>query len=493
MASSSKEVNLCGKRNPEDDDLETKPFLKKHKDEEKKEETPEGLADSLQHKSDQANLISLKEEESTVEGRDDTPDFVEEASVIKNTLFMGRIPHRAPLSHIVAFFKDVGEVVHVRLAIKRDGGRTGSGFVEFASPYETKKALEKKDGECLLDRKIYLKVPKLSSSLTLPTYQDFLPRQEDETPPADFAEEVLFVASLSPQTKILDIFDFCQDVGEVVSVRLIANHEGKPVGCAFVEFLSANEAKKVLENKNGDYLHGHKIILMRGHGETPNFAEHRLIVNHTGKHVGKGFVEFASAKEAEKALEKKNGEYLQDGEIFLKAANIAPFPPPKWCVDHKVWYEDYLGQERDEAAVEGLAETPYFVEEARKKTLFVTNLPPRTSIQRMMYFFQDFEVVRVRLIVDQSGKHMGCGYFEFASANEAEKALEQRNGKSLRYHKIFLELAEIAPYPLQPMYKLAEKLWYEDNLLREPNLKQQKAKSNGFCGKKITFSYGDDC
>jgi len=38
-----------------------------------------------------------------------------------------------------------------------------------------------------------------------------------------------------------------------------------------------------------------------------------------------------------------------------------------------------------------------------------------------LYFFQDFEVVRVRLIVDQSGKHMGCGYFEFASANEAEK------------------------------------------------------------------------
>ncbi|KAG7624761.1 RNA recognition motif domain [Arabidopsis thaliana x Arabidopsis arenosa] len=407
MASSSKEVNLCGKRNPEDDDLETKPFLKKHKDEEKKEETPEGLADSLQHKSDQANLISLKEEESTVEGRDDTPDFVE--------------------------------------------------------------ALEKKDGECLLDRKIYLKLPKLSSSLTLPTYQDFLPRQEDETPPADFAEEVLFVANLSPQTKILDIFGFCQDVGEVVSVRLIANHEGKPVGCAFVEFLSAHEAKKVLENKNGDYLHGHKIILMRGHGETPNFAEAvatskkktlfvahltpqtiisdiinffkdvgqvvhvRLIVNHTGKHVGKGFVEFASAKEAENVR-----------VVFL-------------VIDEK--YEDYLGQERDEAAVEGLAETPYFVEEARKKTLFVTNLPPRTSIQRMLYFFQDFEVVRVRLIVDQSGKHMGCGYFEFASANEAEKALEQRNGKSLRYHKIFLELAEIAPYPLQHMYKLAEKLW----------------------------------
>ncbi|CAE6203658.1 unnamed protein product [Arabidopsis arenosa] len=56
------------KRNPEDD-LETKPFLKKHKD---KEETTKGLAnDSLQHKSDQ---------EETVEGLNDTPDFVEEAA-----------------------------------------------------------------------------------------------------------------------------------------------------------------------------------------------------------------------------------------------------------------------------------------------------------------------------------------------------------------------------------------------------------------------------
>jgi len=34
----------------------------------------------------------------------------------------------------------------------------------------------------------------------------------------------------------------------------------------------------VLENKNGEYFHGHKIILMRGHGETPDFAEVPLLV-----------------------------------------------------------------------------------------------------------------------------------------------------------------------------------------------------------------------
>ena len=39
--------------------------------------------------------------------------------------------------------------------------------------------------------------------------------------------------------------NFFSDIGEVVSVRLIVDHSGKHVGCGFVEFASANEAKKV--------------------------------------------------------------------------------------------------------------------------------------------------------------------------------------------------------------------------------------------------------
>ncbi|XP_010450596.2 PREDICTED: nucleolin [Camelina sativa] len=688
MASSSKEsaakVNLVGKRNSEDD-LENKPILKRHKETSEEKETTEGLADpsSLLQKSDQANLIPVKE---TVDGLDDTPeDFVEGAALMKNTLFIAGLSRHAKIQDIIDFFKDVGQVVDVRLAVKPyDGRRAGYGYLEFASPGETKKALEKKNGECLLNRKIILDVSnKIASSLGPPPKysldhkvwnEDCLRRQSrlvegDETPP-DFAEEVLFVANLSPQTKISDIKDFCNNDGVVVSVRLIVNQEGKHVGYGFVEFLSANEAKKVLEKKNGEYLHDQKILLMKGHGKTPvsadavsvrttktlfvahltpqtiisdiiNFFQDvgqvvhvRLIANNKGKHVGWGFVEFASANDAEKALEKKNGEYLQDGKIFLEAAKMDPFPPPKYCIDHKVWFEDHLRQEsllieedgameglaetpdiveevrkktlfvtnlppetkiitiieffkdvgeivgvrlivddrgkqvgcgfvefasaneaekaleqkngknlryrdflfrkifldvaerasypirpkycidhkvwfedhlrqeslliEEDGAMEGLAETPDIVEEVRKKTLFVTNLPPETKIITIIEFFKDVgEIVGVRLIVDDRGKQVGCGFVEFASANEAEKALEQKNGKNLRYRdflfrKIFLDVAERASYPIRPKYNLAEKLWYEDNLLREPNLKQQKEKSDGFCGKKTTFSPDED-
>jgi len=39
--------------------------------------------------------------------------------------------------------------------------------------------------------------------------------------------------------------NFFRDVGEVFSVRLIVDHRGKHVGCGFVEFASAYKAKKV--------------------------------------------------------------------------------------------------------------------------------------------------------------------------------------------------------------------------------------------------------
>ncbi|KFK23913.1 hypothetical protein AALP_AAs41247U000100, partial [Arabis alpina] len=59
-----------------------------------------------------------------------------------------------------------------------------------------------------------------------------------------------------------------------------------------------------------------------------------------GDHVDYGFVEFASANEAKKALETKNGEYIQDHDILLE---MPCGHPHKFCMNHKVWYrEDYL-------------------------------------------------------------------------------------------------------------------------------------------------------
>ncbi|CAL9247141.1 unnamed protein product [Arabidopsis halleri] len=58
-------------------------------------------------------------------------------------------------------------------------------------------------------------------------------------------QKTLYVTCLSPHTKISDIIDFFKDVGQVVSVKLALKREGKRLSSGFVEFSSANEAKKV--------------------------------------------------------------------------------------------------------------------------------------------------------------------------------------------------------------------------------------------------------
>jgi polyadenylate-binding protein len=242
--------------------LEANPILKRHKKINKKKVTTKAIAFSLQQndllvtKSDQANLISVKE-----------------AAVREKTLFVANLPYETKIPNIIDFFKKVGEVVRVQLIVNLKGKLVGCGFVEFASVNEAEEALQKKNGECLDNNKIFLDVANKKATYLPPKYcidhkvwdKDYRrleshPIEEDERPP-NSVEEVLFVANLSPQTKISDIFDFFNCVGEVVSIRLMVNHEGKHVGYGFVEFASADETKKALENKNGEYLHDHKIFI----------------------------------------------------------------------------------------------------------------------------------------------------------------------------------------------------------------------------------------
>ncbi|XP_020874171.1 polyadenylate-binding protein, cytoplasmic and nuclear [Arabidopsis lyrata subsp. lyrata] len=523
------------------------------------EETTKGFSDdTLQHKSDQANLVSVKE---TVEGLDDDiPDFVEYF-----TLHF----------YSIDFFNDVAQVVHVRLIVNHKGKHSGYGFVEFASANEAKKALEKKSGEYLHGHRIFLHLANYKKpAYFLPKYcidhkvwyDDYLGREsflieDDETEEGlddregllieknqaeeglydtpDSFEKVLFVANLSPQTKISDIKGLFKYFG-VVSVRLIVNNKGKHLGYAFVEFASAYRANKALKKKNGEYLHDRQIYLMKEHDETPDYVEAvaiakktlfvshlspqteisdiinffkdvgevvhvQLTLNNKGRHVGYGFVEFASADEEEKVrVVYSNDENRQvvilkrwnhDRKIVRRVVD-APYRPPKYCVDHKVWYDDYLRREgllmEENEAVKGLYETPDFVEPfaVTKKTLFASNLSHLTKISDIISFFKDVgEVVRVRLIVDHMGKPVGCGFIEFASAEEAEKALEKKNGERLRFSKICLDMAEIAPYPLRLKYNLAEKLWYEDKLRGGSlDLETKPKVVPKFCGKRIIFS-----
>ncbi|KAG5409893.1 hypothetical protein IGI04_006212 [Brassica rapa subsp. trilocularis] len=358
MASCSQKANLLGKRKPEDG-FGTELVLKKHKEKFEEKET-EARVELL---SDEANSVTVETEPILKGIREEKETAIGFSDEIK-----GR----------VELLENEANLISVE------------GLDE--GPEEAA-ALEKKKNEYLHKRKIFLDVAHKGALCLPPKYciDHKVWYQED------YLQQESLRIQENPN------INFLEDVGDVVSVRLIVNHEGKHVGYGFVEFASANQAKKI-------------------------------------KHVRLGFVEFASANEAEKALEK-NGEYLYDRDIFLD-----------------------------------------FVEEATYTILSSINIFKRVG-----------EVVRVRLIVDHRGESLGCGFVEFASAEEAKKAVQEKSGCA-----IYVKVAEKAPYLFRPkcnLADLAEKLWYEDKLRREgfglPSKSELRKEEAVFCGKKITFSDKD--
>ncbi|CAH2066604.1 unnamed protein product [Thlaspi arvense] len=390
------EANRLGKRKPEDD-LETEPVLKKPKENpEEKDTTKERIKGSVE--------VELSETMS------------DQAKFNMINIFDS-----------IDFFKDVGQVVRVLRFVDCRCNHEGKGLVEFASANEAKKALETKNGEYLYQRQLSIDAANKGAPYILPKY------------------------CLDCKVCI----KFFKDVAKPVSVRLIVNDEGKHAGFAFVEFASATQAKKFFMT-NICILHIYSIGFFKDVGQVVHV---RLIVEPSGKHLGYGFVEFASVEEAKKALETKNGEYLLDRKIFLDVVDFPHPPKPKFCLDHKV------------------------------------------GVNR---FRNVGKAVRVRLIVDHCGASMGCGFVEFASADEAKKAVQEKNGLAM-----YVNMAEIAsPYPFRPkynLYKLAKKLWYEDYLRQEViglkitlKLKEHKKQHEhhlrrvSFCGNKITFSNDND-
>ncbi|OAO95680.1 hypothetical protein AXX17_AT5G37930 [Arabidopsis thaliana] len=168
-------------------------------------------------------------------------------------------------------------------------------------------------------------------------------------------------------------------------------------------------------------LKRHNINFFKDAGEVVRV---RLFVTAKRIHRCYGLVDFASANEAKKVLYKKNGEYLHDYKIFLYVYSRRPQPPrrPRPPRPPGLNYNDYL--QRESLPIEENETPSDFVEAVavRKKTLFVSRLSPEAQISDIINFFKDVgQVVHVRLIVDYTGEHVGDGFVEFASANEAEK------------------------------------------------------------------------
>ncbi|MBI2074455.1 MAG: RNA-binding protein [Candidatus Levybacteria bacterium] len=78
-----------------------------------------------------------------------------------------------------------------------------------------------------------------------------------------------------------------------------------------------------------------------------------------------------------------------------------------------------------------------------KNKLFIANLPWSITSDKLRELFSQYgEIVNVELITDRNtGRSRGFGFVTFANAADAQKAIDEINGKEIDERKIIVNIA----------------------------------------------------
>ena len=143
------------------------------------------------------------------------------------------------------------------------------GYVEFANEEDAQKALEAMTGKEIDGRAIKLDLAeKRKPANSTPGFQDREKKYGDreKSAPAD----TLFVGNLPFAISQDVVWEAFKEHGEPTSVRLPTDREtGEPKGFGYVSFNSVEEATKVLNSMNGEYV-GDRPIRLDFSGPRPD-------------------------------------------------------------------------------------------------------------------------------------------------------------------------------------------------------------------------------
>lgn len=190
-----------------------------------------------------------KEEEAP---KKEAPKNEEKQEAVKSTsnnsgpaeLFVGNLSWNTDDNILYDAFSQYGTVTKARVLVK-DGRSQGIGFVEFASKDEAQSALDNCNEMELDGRNIRL---RFSENRTQP--RQINPDAEGST--------TIFIGNVGFNSTKDTLWEFFQQYGTIIDLRLATDQEGNPRGFGHCQFTSAEEAKAALE-AHGQYVDGRAL------------------------------------------------------------------------------------------------------------------------------------------------------------------------------------------------------------------------------------------
>lgn len=147
----------------------------------------------------------------------------------------------------------------------------------------------------------------------------------------------------------------------------------------------------------------------------------KVVMDPEGKSKGFGFVKFYSAEDCERALSEAENMNMGGRQISVRIKTSAPRR------DAAPRSERTFGNEKNSPT----------------HTLFVGNISFNSTEESIREFFEEVAAVKdVRLAYSDTGKPKSFCHVEFTSVEEAQKALQSRDGQDLDGRNIRLDYAK---------------------------------------------------
>uniref|UniRef100_A0A8C6SB41 Poly A binding protein, cytoplasmic 1 b n=1 Tax=Neogobius melanostomus TaxID=47308 RepID=A0A8C6SB41_9GOBI len=223
----------------------------------------------------------------------------------------------------------------------------------------------------------------------------------------------LYVGDLHSDVTEAMLYEKFSPAGAILSIRVCRDMiTRRSLGYAYVNFQQPADAERALDTMNFDVIKGRPVRIMWSQRD-PSLRKSGVVCDENGS-KGYGFVHFETQEAAERAIEKMNGMLLNDRKVF-----VGRF------------------KSRKEREAEMGARAKEFT------NVYVKNFGDDVDDEKLRELFSQFgNALSIRVMTDATGKSRGFGFVSFERHEDAQKAVDDMNGRDFLGRPIYVGRAQ---------------------------------------------------
>uniref|UniRef100_A0A3Q2Q9M3 Poly(A) binding protein, cytoplasmic 1-like n=1 Tax=Fundulus heteroclitus TaxID=8078 RepID=A0A3Q2Q9M3_FUNHE len=284
----------------------------------------------------------------------------------------------------------------------------------------------------------------------------------------------LYVGDLHPDVTEAMLYQKFSPAGPIMSIRVCRDIiTRRSLGYAYINFQQPADAECALDTMNYDVIKGRPIRIMWSQRDPGlrksgvgnifiknmdesidnkalydtfsafgNILSCKVVCDEKGS-KGYGFVHFETQEAANRAIETMNGMLLNDRKVRKMVKKESGIVNPK---DHFLWEKCQLRsanrfvghfKSRKEREVE-------FGSKAMKFTnVYIKNFGEDLTDEKLKEVFSAFgRTLSVRVMKDEKGRSRGFGFVNYSHHEDAQKAVDEMNGKEMSGKIIYVGRAQ---------------------------------------------------